>query len=100
MEWPVGRVGFGLALQLRQTIKACWLSRGRLSMHRGTREGMLTSHKKGAMQGGRGEHIVIPMVNVGFCGCSEIRTRTVSTKENHPKTTNTQKEEETQADLL
>ena len=90
-----GPVGFGSAQQPRRMIKVRRLSGGRLSTHRGTRQGMSTSHKKGAMQGGSEEHILTPMINVGFCGCSEIRTRTVSTKENHPKMTSTQKEKET-----
>jgi len=54
-------------------------------------------HKKGTVQGGSGEQIVV-LVNVGFCGCSEIRIKLVSTRENHPKTMSTQKEE-TRADL-
>ena len=41
-----GPVGFGLVQQPRRR-----LSGGRLSTHRGTRQGMSTSHKKGAVQG-------------------------------------------------
>ncbi len=41
-----GPVGFGSARQPRRR-----LSGGRLSTHRGTRQGMSTSHKKGAVQG-------------------------------------------------
>ncbi len=68
-----GPVGFGLAWQLKWMIKAHWLSGGRLSMHRGTGQGMLTSHKKGTAQGGSGEQIVILMVNIALVSVGAVK---------------------------